>query len=157
MNTNHSQHHIGHTLFILGAFLMMFSITLLSPVRQTILYAFGAQEVLDSSNQARTRFSVEPLSANSLLMSAAQKKAEHMAKNQYFSHIAPDGTEPWDYFKEVGYSYELAGENLAITNESVDKVIDGWLNSTTHKENLLNPKYVHTGIGIAKYGTYKNH
>ena len=90
-------------------------------------------------------------------MNAAQMKAEDMAKQQFFAHTAPDGTVAWDYFKKVGYAYEIAGENLAITNETAEAVINGWLNSPTHRENLLNSHYKDFGIGMAHYGTYQGH
>ncbi len=90
-------------------------------------------------------------------MNAAQAKAEHMAKNQYFSHNLPDGTAPWQFITNSGYEYLEAGENLAITNQSDSQVVDGWMNSLTHKENLLNKNYSDIGIGVAFFGNYSDY
>jgi hypothetical protein len=136
---------------------MIFWVTVINPVNIMPIKALNSIEVFDASNQARKRFGAEPLNNNIQLMNAAQQKAEDMVQKRYFAHKSPDGAEPWDYFKKVDYSYELAGENLAITNESVDKVVDGWLNSISHRDNLLNTKFQDTGIGIANYGKYKNY
>ena len=129
---------------------------ILAPVNSIRSFAFGADSLVKQSNAIREQFNADPLNANPQLMSAAQAKAEHMAKNRYFAHFAPDGTTPWQFFKEQGYSYKIAGENLAITNEDEDAVIKGWLESPTHKENLINTAYSDIGIGIANYGDYQN-
>jgi hypothetical protein len=63
----------------------------------------------------------------------------------------------WDYIKKAGYTYEVAGENLAITNESADTVMTSWMNSPSHRENIANPEYLDIGIGIAQYGEYQGH
>jgi hypothetical protein len=151
----HSHHTIGHSLYTIGAFLLFFIITIFSPLNVSISYAIGADTLLTLTNQTRERNGQESLSPNSLLMSAAQAKAEHMVTNKYFAHFSPDGKTPWDFFKEAGYTYEVAGENLAITNEDDQAVIAGWMNSPTHRENLLSKAYQNIGIGIAKYGDYQ--
>lgn len=148
--------HVGHFLFVFGAFLMLVSLTLLAPLNK-ISQAFGTSDIINLSNQAREQFSKAPLSSNYRLMNGAQMKADDMAKGHYFAHTAPDGTVAWDYMKKVGYSYEVAGENLAITNENAEAVIDGWLNSPTHRDNLLSGDYKDFGIGMAFFGDYEGH
>ena len=119
--------------------------------------AFGVSDIIELSNSAREQLNRKPLNTNTKLMNAAQMKAEDMAKQKYFAHTAPDGTVAWDYFKKVGYAYEVAGENLAITNETADAVINGWLNSPTHRDNLLSKQYTDFGIGMASFGDYQGH
>ncbi|MCA9345210.1 hypothetical protein KC871_01140 [Candidatus Saccharibacteria bacterium] len=156
MQYHYSNHHtLGHSLYTLGAFLLLFAVTLFTPLNLQASYAIGADTIITLSNQARQQNGVRELSTNSQLMSAAQAKAEHMVQNQYFAHFAPDGKTPWDFFKEAGYSYKVAGENLAITNEDDAAVVKGWLNSPTHRENLLSTQYNELGIGIARYGDYQ--
>ncbi len=158
MQTDHHAHHrIGHTLFAFGAFLLLIVGTILLPITSVNTHAFGVSDIVKGSNDARTQLNKTPLVANNTLMSAAQMKAEDMAKGHFFAHTAPDGTVAWDYFKKVGYAYEVAGENLAITNESSDSVINGWLNSPTHRDNLLSTEYSDFGIGIAPFGDYQGH
>ena len=119
--------------------------------------AFGVSDIVSGSNQARTLRNKQAYNPNAQLMSAAQMKAEDMVKGHFFAHTAPDGTVAWDYFKKVGYHYDIAGENLAITNETSSAVIDGWLNSPTHRDNLLNDEYTDIGIGMANFGDYQGH
>jgi hypothetical protein len=151
----HSHHTIGHSLYTAGAFLLLFIVTLFSPLNASLSYAIGAENILTLSNQVRDQNGKTELTTNSVLMSAAQAKAEHMVANRYFAHFSPDGKTPWDFFNEAGYTYEVAGENLAITNEDDQAVITGWMNSPTHRENLLSSDYSDIGIGIAKYGDYQ--
>lgn len=151
----HSHHTLGHSLYTVGAFLLVFIITLFSPLNASLSYAIGADTILTMTNQTREQNGKDALTPNSLLMSAAQSKAEHMVANKYFAHFSPDGKTPWDFFKEAGYTYKVAGENLAITNEDDQAVISGWMNSPTHRENLLSEEYQNIGIGIAKYGDYQ--
>lgn len=141
----------------MGAFLLLLVATVLMPVSNLTTAAFGVSEIIDGSNQARAQFNKPAFVANPLLMSAAQMKAEDMAKQQFFAHTAPDGTVAWDYFKKVGYGYSVAGENLAITNQDANAVIQGWLNSPTHRDNLLSTEYSDLGIGMATFGDYQGH
>lgn len=153
----HSQHKLGHTLFLIGSFAFLIGITILHPIASNQSGAFGASEIIQLSNQTRNRLDRPELKSNYLLTNAAQMKAEDMAKMRYFAHTAYDGTVAWDYINEVGYSYETAGENLAITNENAEAVINGWLNSPTHRDNLLNTNYTDFGSGTAYYGDYQGH
>lgn len=157
MTPHHSHHRIGHSLFIAGAFLILIVFTILFPIASGNTRAFGISDIVTGSNQAREQLNKKPLYSNAALSTAAQMKAEDMAKQKYFAHTAPDGTVAWDYYKKVGYSYAVAGENLAITNESSEKVIQGWLDSPTHRDNLLNPDYNDMGIGMAAFGDYQGH
>jgi hypothetical protein len=156
-DNSHYQHHIGHFLLLSGVFLFALSVFFVSPVSSNVSNAFGVKEIIDQSNEARSRFNLEPLQVDNKLMGAAQAKAEDMARLRYFEHIAPDGTTAWDYMKKYDYYYVVAGENLAITNQSTQNVINGWLNSTTHRDNLLSDTYRQFGIGMATYGDYKEH
>lgn len=153
----HSPLHMGHAFHALGLFILIMVATVLMPLNTGLTRAFGTSDIVELSNQARQQLGQPPLSSNTQLTSAAQAKAEDMAKKRYFQHIAPDGTTPWYFFEQSGYSYSLAGENLAITNESADAVIEGWLNSPTHRENLLNSQYGDMGIGVANFGAYQGH
>lgn len=156
MNTIHS-HHIGHAFFIVGVFLLLIASTIISPLNTQKINAFGVSDIIEQSNKARKQLNVDPLTIDNSLMSAAQMKAEDMAKGHYFAHTAPDGTVPWDYFGKVNYTYEVAGENLAVTNQDATNVINGWLNSPAHRENLLSNNYNNMGVGMAAFGEYEGH
>jgi Cysteine-rich secretory protein family len=150
-------HRLGHVLALVGAFLLIISVTFLSPLTLQTVDAFGSSEITELTNKARMQLGGTELKPNTQLTSAAQAKADDMAKQQFFAHTAPDGTMAWDYIKQTPYSYEIAGENLAITNESAETVITSWMNSPSHKENIVNPSYQDIGIGIARYGDYQGH
>jgi hypothetical protein len=148
---------IGHSLFLIGAFLLLASISILNPANIIVAKAFGNSDIITLTNAQRVQLGGTELIANTKLNSAAQAKADDMVKQHFFAHVAPDGTMAWDYIKKVGYSYDVAGENLAITNESAETVVTSWMNSPSHRDNILNKEYKDIGIGIAQYGDYQGH
>lgn len=101
-------------------------------------------------NQERTALGVAPLKENSKLNQTAFLKAEDMFEKDYFSHYSPGGVSPWHWFKIEGYDYTIAGENLAIGFLDSEEVYQAWLNSPSHKANLLNPAYKEVGISVLK-------
>ncbi len=110
--------------------------------------------LVDMTNNSRSSAGISHLSRSSILDQAAQMKANDMAEFGYFSHTSPYGVTPWNWFKKAGYNFIYAGENLAINfSESLD-VNNAWLDSPTHKANILNDKF--TEIGIATKEGYYN-
>lgn len=110
--------------------------------------------VVDETNTRRVEEALPALAANPVLQVAAQRKAEDMASKGYFSHVAPDGTEPWAWFKEAGYAYTHAGENLAVNFMDSKDVVDAWMRSPSHRANIENARYTEIGIGVAE-GSYQ--
>ena len=106
------------------------------------------------TNAERAENNLSVLNENELLDKSAQLKAEDIVKNNYFAHNSPDGKAPWYWLDKVGYKYEYAGENLAINFNESEDVITAWMNSPTHKANIVKNKYTEVGSGIAT-GTYK--
>jgi hypothetical protein len=112
--------------------------------------------LVDLTNNVRESSGVVTLARNSVLDKAAEMKANDMANNEYFAHTSPAGITPWHWFSKANYSFSYAGENLAIDfTESVD-VENAWLNSPTHKANILNSKFTEIGIATAE-GYYNGH
>lgn len=105
-------------------------------------------EVIEITNKKRLEAGVGPVAKNNLLTTAAKQKGEHMFKNGYWAHIAPDGTEPWYFFNSVGYKYRFAGENLARDFDDSRSTVDGWMASTSHRENMLSSKYQDIGVAV---------
>lgn len=89
-----------------------------------------------------------PLSENPVLDRAAALKAADMMQKNYFAHTSPDGTDPWHWFKVSGYNYRFAGENLAIGYVDSQEVNQAWLDSPTHRANILNRNYKEIGIAV---------
>jgi uncharacterized protein YkwD len=112
--------------------------------------------VVDLTNKERSNLNQVPLRRNTTLDAAATLKAKHMAKNEYFSHFSPDGVSPWYWFDQSGYVYAHAGENLAIHFTDSTQVVDAWMDSPTHRENIVNTSYTEIGVGTAK-GKYEGY
>jgi len=110
--------------------------------------------LVDLANQDRAKEGFATLEPNDKLAQAAQLKANHMAEYSYFAHDAPDGTTPWEWFQATGYEYELAGENLAVNFSDSADVERAWMNSPTHRENILEQGFTEIGIATAK-GEYE--
>jgi hypothetical protein len=106
--------------------------------------------IVTETNAERSEDALPPLTRSTTLDEAATLKAEHMASEAYFAHYAPDGTSPWHWFDEVSYSYVHAGENLAVHFTDSTEVVEAWMNSPTHRDNIMNGSYHEIGIGTAR-------
>lgn len=101
------------------------------------------------TNQERKQQNLSELIANRLLDVAAQQKAEDMARLGYFAHVSPEGKTPWYWIEKAGYSYEYAGENLAVNFTDSKDVTEAWMKSPTHRANITKAKYTQIGTGVA--------
>lgn len=108
----------------------------------------------DLTNETRLEARLPALATNSLLTQAAQLKAEDMAARGYFAHYGPNGELPWSWLNLVGYQFSAAGENLAVNFFDSQDVVKAWLQSETHKANLLRDNFSEIGIGVAS-GRYQ--
>lgn len=108
-----------------------------------------AAVLVDLANDDRAMLGLPELTVNPVLVAAAQAKANDMAQKGYFSHTTPEGYDSWHWFKEVGYVYQYAGENLAVNFADSGDVQKAWMNSTSHRDNIVNAKYTEIGIATA--------
>lgn len=124
--------------------------------RDVLAYAtaVSVSGLYDATNQARAANGLGALAINGKLNNGAQAKANDMIAKNYWSHTSPDGTQPWQFFLNAGYSYTRAGENLAYGFDTSGQVVDGWMNSAGHRANLLG-NYVDVGFGIASGPNYQ--
>lgn len=132
---------------------LLFSLSTFGVLRPGILGIISSiepQNVVEETNSARIARGLSPLKESEKLKIAAQKKAQDMAEKGYWAHISPTGQTPWDFMRETGYTYSIAGENLARDFSDVGSMISAWLASPSHKENLLNKDYAEIGIGVAQ-------
>jgi uncharacterized protein YkwD len=101
---------------------------------------------------------VPPVTLSGTLAGVALGHASDMADKNYFEHVDPAGQSPADRVRAVGYSEKLVGENIAFGPKSVDEVVQGWLDSPGHCENIMDPRFVEMGLGLAagraKHGLY---
>jgi hypothetical protein len=105
-------------------------------------------DIVRLTNEQRTAAGLQPLSLDSKLSEAAAKKGSDMFAKNYWSHVSPAGTQPWYFITDSGYSYRYAGENLARDFSAASSVVQAWMNSPTHKENLLNSRYQDIGVAV---------
>lgn len=106
-------------------------------------------KLLELTNEARTHEGLPPLKYNDKLAEAARNKAQDMFTYNYWAHYRPtDGTPPWHFITTAGYEYEFAGENLAQGFLFSDAVLSGWMNSDTHRANILRPEYDDVGFAV---------
>ena len=110
------------------------------------------QEILDLVNVDRVNHGLPILSLDQTLNSAASAKAEDMVAKNYFAHVAPDGTKPWDWFKDSGYNYAYAGENLAEGFSDPADLENSWMASPSHRANILSPFYSDVGLAVVAEG-----
>ena len=106
------------------------------------------EKVLEITNQKRAEQGLSPLTINGQLNEAAQRKAGDMFAFNYWSHVSPSGRSPWSFFQEVGYKYLYAGENLARDFMDSQAVVEAWMNSATHRDNVLNKNYQEIGLAV---------
>jgi len=122
----------------------------------TLAYAteMSISGLLSGTNAQRASNGSAPLTINSKLNAAAQAKAVNMIANDYWSHNTPDGQEPWVFIDAQGYNYTKAGENLAYGFNDSNATIIGWMNSPTHRANLLDTAFVEVGFGFLNSPNY---
>jgi len=134
-------------LFLIGQFFLNF-FTLVSPSVLGYASNISPERVIELTNQKRAELGLVPLTNNPLLNEIAQRKAADMFAFNYWAHTSPSGRDPWSFFKEVGYKYIYAGENLARDFMDSASVVEAWMNSPTHKDNIVNPNYKEIGVAV---------
>ena len=108
------------------------------------------KQVASLTNSERKAAGLGSLTLDSQLSKLARMKAEDMAKNGYFSHTSPTYGSAFDMMKQYGVSYRTAGENIAKGQKTAESVMNGWMNSSGHRANILSSTYTHIGVGYAK-------
>lgn len=134
-------------IFLFGQFGLNFFI-LVSPSVLGFASNISPERVVELTNQKRAENGLGPVTLNSKLSEAAQRKAGDMFAFNYWAHISPSGRSPWSFFQEVGYRYLYAGENLARDFMNSESVIEAWMNSPSHRDNVLNPNYKEIGLSV---------
>ncbi len=137
----------GFVIFIF-VFKVLFFIVFVNFPNSIFFANITKSTLVNMLNQSRHSVGVGMLSQNSLLDKAAEMKANDMIENKYFSHISPAGTTPWFWFLQAGYNYKYAGENLAIGFYDSKGVFQAWMDSSAHKENILNSDYTEVGTAV---------
>ncbi|MBD7936228.1 sporulation protein [Cytobacillus sp. Sa5YUA1] len=112
------------------------------------------QQVLDLTNKERANAGLPALELDVELSNVAREKSRDMQAKGYFDHNSPTYGSPFDMMKQFGISYTSAGENIAQGQQTPEEVVQAWMNSQGHRENILNSSYTHLGVGYVENGNY---
>lgn len=121
---------------------------------QHLLAAVSASDVVFFTNEERTRSGAAALVEDERLSRAAAAKAADMVARGYFAHVGPGGEQPWEWVTREGYTYQFAGENLAVRFYESADVVSAWMASPSHRANVLKAQYTNIGVGVA-HGMYE--
>ena len=108
------------------------------------------EEVVRLVNVERTKRGLSELSFNTQLSNVATLKSQDMINKNYFSHTSPTYGSPFDMMKQFNISYKTAGENIAKGQKTPEEVVNAWMNSQGHRENILSTNFTDIGVGVAK-------
>lgn len=113
-------------------------------------FATQEDEVIRLVNVERTNRGLRPLTKNWELSRVARYKSEDMAKNNYFDHNSPTYGSPANMIRNFGIRYNAMGENIAYGQTTPASVMNSWMNSAGHRNNILSPNFTQIGVGLAK-------
>ena len=114
------------------------------------------QQVIDIVNRNRVSAGLAPLKANWELCRVARYKSQDMINKGYFGHQSPTYGSPFTMMQSFGIRFSAAGENIAYGQRTPQEVMNGWMNSSGHRANIMSSVYNQIGVGVAKAsnGTY---
>lgn len=113
--------------------------------------------IVELTNSEREHENIPTLKRNPVLDEAARLKAEHMKDKEYFAHFSPEeNISPWHWFRAAGYDYIHAGENLAIYFNDSAEVVNAWMESPLHRDNMMEKNYTEIGVAAVE-GFYKGY
>lgn len=106
--------------------------------------------IVSLTNTVREQAGLKPLYQNEVVQKVADAKAQLMASRGEFAHTLSDGTTAWQMLDDVNYRYLAAGENLAVHFTDDEELVEAWMDSSTHKMNILSDRFTEIGIGVAE-------
>lgn len=109
--------------------------------------------MLEMLNEERVKQGLDPLQSDPEMAVVARNHSRDMFARGYFSHVTPNGKDPFDRMKEGGVKYSTAGENLAL-GQTLSIAHNGLMNSPGHRANILRPQFGRVGIGVLDGGMH---
>ena len=106
------------------------------------------QQVIDLINQIRRQNNLPTLTSDARLMAAAESHSLDMAQHNIFAHEGSDGSLVGDRLKRQGYMWNFYAEDLACGYDGPNAVVQGWLDSPAHRDNLLAANARQIGVGF---------
>jgi len=135
-------------LFIIPCLFVLLGVLFLSPKTAYLSQQIDTDTLIRLTNEERKRNGLNPLLYNETLAKAAEIKALDLLEDDYFGHNTPEGKDFVDWIKEAGYGYAYAGENLAMDFATSEGVMNGWMDSEKHCDNILGSNYEEIGIAV---------
>ncbi len=124
---------------------------------QVVVSSDYISRMFDLINAARAEQGISPLSLNGTLNALACSRCNDMLSRNYFSHTTPEGKNVYTILQENGIGYSSAGENIAnsspASSASAELHFNIWINSSTHRDNILNGGFSQIGIGFGSEGS----
>ena len=159
-NGHNTSHAKGSRVKGLSAIIVVvIGLGVMSSAPQIVASAPNVAAVISSvlvelTNADRMTGGLGTLKVNPALVAIAQAKANDMAAKSYFAHTSPEGLTPWHWYKENNYKFVYAGENLAVDFSESSDVERAWMQSPTHRANIVGTQFTEIGIATAE-GTYQ--
>lgn len=153
--TNNYRPKIIHHSSLLFLIILLFLFSLYAPFLKKsysgvlgVSIGISSQDLLLLTNKKRQQNGLSSLKLNAELNQAASLKGTDMFAKNYWAHSSPSGTTPWFFIKKAGYKYVYAGENLARGFTSSEDVINAWMDSKSHRENILSKNFQDVGFAV---------
>lgn len=106
-------------------------------------------DCIDRVNAERARVSLPPVSYDVRLAQAASDHAVYQASKSKMGHTGSGGSNGGNRMTAAGYQWNAWGENVAAGQPNCATVMSAWMNSPTHRANILNPVFEDIGMGMA--------
>lgn len=132
--------------------LLIFPLMGITSTRTLASTEISREALLEYTNIERNKLGLEPLENSPKLQEAANKKATNMFKEDYWAHFGPNGEKPWDFIQQEDYQYIYAGENLARNFTDNLELHEAWMNSPTHRDNIVDKRFNDIGISVQEGG-----
>lgn len=137
-----------YILFFLLLSLSFRTVNVYKPGVLGVESSISQQEIIRLTNIEREKNGLGAVSEDPRLNAAALAKAQNMFEENYWAHFSPSGKDPWGFINGAGYKFTYAGENLAKSFYQSNEVVNAWMASRTHRENILNKNYKNIGIAV---------
>lgn len=154
---HHNNHHsvltahralTAYLILAIASFLVLHSASTYTDNVLGFATDISPDRIIEVTNMKRQTAGLSPLTFDDRLAQAASAKAQDMMTKGYWAHFGPHGESPWDFILGADYQYEYAGENLAKNFMDSGAVVEAWMNSETHRANILNSNYQNIGVAI---------
>ena len=103
-------------------------------------------------NQERTKAGLRPLKPSRLLDDLARAHSREMSGGNFLSHTNAAGWGPKERLEKAGFAWRAYGENIGCGQDTAEKILRMWMDSSVHRENVLDPAYTEVGVGLARGG-----